>query len=32
MSKADSIKARLKNLAIIEKKQFDYLLMLYFIS
>lgn len=32
MSKADSIKARLKNLAITEKKQFDYLLMLYFIE
>jgi predicted nucleotidyltransferase component of viral defense system len=32
MSKADSIKSRLKNLAITEKKQFDYLLMLYFIE
>lgn len=32
MNKADSIKARLKNLAFAEKKQFDYLLMLYFIE
>ena len=32
MNKADSIKSRLKNLAIAEKKQFDYLLMLYFIE
>jgi len=32
MSKADSIKARLKNLAIKEGKQFDYYLMLYFIE
>lgn len=32
MSKADSIKARLKSFAITEKKQFDYLLMLYFIE
>lgn len=32
MSKADSIKAKLKNLAIKENKQFDYLLMLYFIE
>jgi predicted nucleotidyltransferase component of viral defense system len=32
MSKADSIKARLKNLAIAKQEQFDYLLMLYFIE
>lgn len=32
MSKADSVKARLKNLAIKEGKQFDYYLMLYFIE
>jgi predicted nucleotidyltransferase component of viral defense system len=32
MSKADSIKAKLKNLAIRENKQFDYLLTLYFIE
>lgn len=32
MSKADSVKARLKNLAIKEGKQFDYYIMLYFIE
>ena len=32
MTKADSIKAKLKNLAVKEGKQFDYLLMLYFIE
>ncbi len=32
MNKAESIKTRLKNLAVEEKKQFDYLLMLYFIE
>lgn len=32
MSKSDSIKSKLKNLAVKENKQFDYLLMLYFIE
>ena len=32
MSNADSIKAKLKNIAVKEEKPFDYLLMLYFIE